>query len=139
MTFLSNRIIIIVSLKQRTSNSVLKKQPGDREAVNAGGQLVSTGVRARVCIPPYKNDAPIHVTVKRDLTLALFKKERRFMKKKKNELSERDQAILTTAEKLKALDDVTLRMIDEKVGMIRQISEMYKKEILEREREIINQ
>lgn len=61
------------------------------------------------------------------------------MKKKKNELSERDQAILTTAEKLQALDDVTLRMIDEKVGMIRQISEMYKKEILEREREIINQ
>ena len=61
------------------------------------------------------------------------------MKKKKNELSERDQAILTTAEKLQALDDVTLRMIDEKVGMIRQISEMYKKEILQREREIINQ
>lgn len=61
------------------------------------------------------------------------------MKKKKNELSERDQAILTTAEKLQALDDVTLRMIDEKVGMIRQISEMYRKEILEREREIINQ
>lgn len=60
------------------------------------------------------------------------------MKKKKNELSERDQAILTTAEKLQALDDVTLRMIDEKVGMIRQISEMYKKEILERERETVN-
>jgi hypothetical protein len=78
-------------------------------------------------------------TVKHELSLALFKQERRFMKKKKNELSERDQAILTTAEKLKALDDVTLRMIDEKVGMIRQISEMYKKEILEREREIINQ
>ena len=60
------------------------------------------------------------------------------MKKKKNELSERDQAILTTAEKLQALDDVTLRIIDEKVGMIRQISEMYKKEILERERETVN-
>ena len=78
-------------------------------------------------------------TVKHELPLALFKQERRLMKKKKNELSERDQAILTTAEKLQALDDVTLRMIDEKVGMIRQISEMYKKEILQREREIINQ